>query len=79
MASLSKNVAATGLYQLVEQNKLSLSDSLSSLLGFNITNPFYPNITITLEMLLSHQSSITDCDEFYLLFLNDTNASQNVN
>lgn len=47
VASLSKNVAAVGLYQLVEQGKVSLQDSLSSVLGFNVVNPYYPDISIT--------------------------------
>ena len=78
MASLSKNVAAVGLYQLIEQKKLNLNDSLSNVLGFPVVNPNFPNKTITVEMLLSHQSSITDCAKVYDLFLNNTIAAKNV-
>ena len=44
--------------QLVEQGKLNLNDSLSKILGFDVINQNYPNVSITVEMVLSHQSSI---------------------
>jgi CubicO group peptidase (beta-lactamase class C family) len=34
-----------------------------------VRNPYYPNIPITLLMVMSHQSSIVDCDPTYLGFL----------
>ena len=45
--------------QLVEQGKLNLNDSLSKVLGFDVINQNYPNDSITVEMVLSHQSSIS--------------------
>ena len=51
--------------QLVEKKKLSLNTSISKALGFDVKNPYYPEIDITLEMLMSHQSSIVDCDPNY--------------
>ena len=48
--------------QLVEQGKLNLNDTLTKILGYEVVNPNYPNIDITVEMVLSHQSSIQETD-----------------
>lgn len=71
MASLSKSVTSCGLMLLVEQGKVKLSDSVSTILALNIVNPAFPTIPITIEMVLSHQSSIQDCIA-YDYFLADT-------
>lgn len=55
-----------------------MSDSLTDRLGFSVVNPFYPNTTITVEMLLSHQSTIEDCSTVYDGFLTDTDLAQNI-
>jgi len=48
IASLSKSFATVGLMQLVEKGKISLTDDLSSIFGFQIRNPYHPNVPITL-------------------------------
>ena len=65
IASISKSFTATSLLQLVEQGKLSLKDDVSDLLGFKVRNPKYPDVPITLEMLLSHTSSINDSQGYW--------------
>ena len=65
IASISKSFTATSLLQQVEQGKLSLKDDVSDLLGFTVRNPKYPDIPITLEMLLSHTSSINDSQGYW--------------
>ena len=60
IASISKSFTATSLLQQVEQGKVSLTDDVSDLLGFRVRNPKFPDTPITLEMLLSHTSSIND-------------------
>ena len=69
IASVSKSFASVDFMKLVEQGKISLNTTLSEALGFAVRNPYYPNISITLEMVMSHQSSIVDCDPTYLGFL----------
>ena len=59
IASCSKSFSAVAIMQLVEQGKLKLTDSISSILGFEVKNPHYPDVPITVEMILSHQSSIS--------------------
>ena len=57
IASISKSFTATSIMQLVEQGKLSLDTDVSDLVGFKVRNPKYPDVKITLYMLLSHSSS----------------------
>ncbi|MBQ4221807.1 MAG: beta-lactamase family protein, partial [Bacteroidales bacterium] len=60
IASISKSFTATSLLQQVEQGKVALTDDVSDLIGFKVRNPKFPDTPITLEMLLSHTSSIND-------------------
>lgn len=72
IASVSKSFASVAIMQLVEQGKLSLNQTVSSLLGFSFQNPFFPGVEITVEMILTHQSSLIECDPYYSNFLDDT-------
>jgi len=65
IASISKSFTATSLLQQIEQGKLALTDDVSDLLGFRVRNPKYPDVPITLEMLLSHTSSINDSQGYW--------------
>lgn len=60
IASISKLVMTIGVMRLVEQRKLNLDADVSQLLGFPLRNPAFPDQTISLRMLLSHTSSLTD-------------------
>ena len=59
-ASVSKTFISTAIMQLVENEKLSLDDDVNNYLGFKVQNPLYPNIPITIRMLLCHRSSLND-------------------
>lgn len=65
-ASLSKMFTAFAIMQLVEQGKLNLNDDVSKYLGFELRNPNFPNVPITIEMLASHTSSLRDGDVYHL-------------
>jgi CubicO group peptidase (beta-lactamase class C family) len=67
IASISKSFSATSVMQLIEKKKLSLQTDLSELVGFKIRNPTYPETVITLEMALSHLSSINDSQGYFTL------------
>lgn len=69
IASVSKSFSSVALLQLMEQKKISLNQSLSSIFGYKIENPFFPGQDITIEMILSHQSSLIECDPYYSDFL----------
>ena len=65
IASISKSFTATGILQLVEQGKLSLDADVSQLMGFEIRNPKFPEQPITVRMLLSHTSSMSDSNGYF--------------
>lgn len=58
IASISK--ATMVILKLVEDGLLDLDDDISTILGYKVQNPKYPNVPITTRMLLHHTSSITD-------------------
>lgn len=57
MASMSKSITAAGIMLL----NISLTEDVSKFVGFSLKNPNFVDMPITLEMLLSHQSSLIDC------------------
>ena len=60
IASISKSFSGISILQLVEAGKMSLEDDVNDILGMKIRNPRYPDIPVTVKMLLSHTSSMTD-------------------
>ncbi|MFB2119083.1 serine hydrolase domain-containing protein [Parapedobacter sp. 2B3] len=67
IASISKSFVATSLMQLIEAGKLSLDDDVGELIGFPVRNPNFPDSVITLRMILSHTSSISDKNGYFTL------------
>lgn len=65
VASISKLVVALGAMRLVEQGVLELDADVSPLLGYRLRNPRFPDVPVTLRMLLSHRSSLTDAAGYY--------------
>lgn len=74
MASLSKSITAAGLMLLYEQNLFKFTDDISRHLGFKAINPNFPNETITIEAVLSHQSSLIECDAYNTFLVDSYNA-----
>ena len=67
IASISKSFSATSIMQLIEAKKCSLDDDFSRLVGFTVRNPNFPNVIITLRMVMSHTSSINDSEGYFTL------------
>lgn len=67
IASISKSFTATSIMQLIDKGVLSLKADVSDLVGFPVRNPKFPETVITLEMLLSHTSSINDSEGYFTL------------
>ncbi|RXR08475.1 serine hydrolase domain-containing protein [Pseudoxanthomonas composti] len=65
VASISKLVVAIGVMRLVEQGQLDLDADVSQRLGWTLRNPGFPDVPITLRLLLSHRSSLTDAAGYY--------------
>ena len=72
IASISKLVATLGVLRLVDQGKLSLDRDVSDYLGWRLRNPAFPDQPITLRLLLSHQASLRDGGELYIIPLDVT-------
>ena len=66
VASISKLVVAIGVMRLVEAGKLDLDADVSDQLGWTLRNPAFPDKPITLRLLLSHRSSLTDAIDYVL-------------
>ena len=60
IASVSKLVTALGVMRLVESRKLDLDRDVSDYLGWHVRNPAFPDVPVTLRLLLSHRSSLRD-------------------
>ena len=60
IASISKLVLSIGVMRLAEDGTLDLDADVSKTLGWTLRNPAFPNKKITLRLLLSHTSSLTD-------------------
>jgi CubicO group peptidase (beta-lactamase class C family) len=67
-ASVSKTITATALMQLYERGLFDLNDDVNMYLPFSLRNPNHPDIPITIEMILSHRSSLAD-DNLYWICL----------
>lgn len=72
VASISKLVTALGVMRLVEAKKLDLDTDVSTYLGWRLRNPHFPDRPLSLRLLLSHQSSLMDGGELYLIPLGET-------
>ena len=64
IASISKLVLTLGVMRLVEQGKLELDADVSERLGWHLRSPAFPDAPITLRLLLSHRSSLTDAADY---------------
>ncbi len=72
IASISKLVTALGVMRLVDRGRLDLDRDVSDYLGWTLRNPAFPDHPITLNMLLSHRSSLIDGDDLYIIPLGGT-------
>lgn len=60
MASVSKLFTGTALMQLFEDGQIDLDEDINNYLPFSVSNPNYPDNSITFRMLMTHTSSISD-------------------
>lgn len=65
VASISKLVTAIGVMRLVEAGTLDLDADVSQTLGWPLRHPDFPQVPITLRLLLSHRASLTDAAGYY--------------
>lgn len=67
IASISKSFTTVALMNLVEKGLFGLDDDVSNLVGFTVRNPKYPDVPITVKLLLSHTSSMNDAGGYFRL------------
>lgn len=72
IASVSKLVTALGVLRMVDAGQLDLDRDVSDYLGWRLRNPHFPDAPITLRLLLSHQASLSDGGELYIIPLGVT-------
>jgi CubicO group peptidase (beta-lactamase class C family) len=66
---VSKTIVATAIMQFWEADSFNLDDNINDYLdNFQIINPYYPNDTITIRMLMTHTSSLRDFGNWNFLY-----------
>lgn len=75
LGAICRQFAVVAIMQLVEQGKISLTADISDYLGFPVRNPRYPDLPITVKMLLTNTSTIGEPDDF--LSVNYMNPEKN--
>ena len=58
IASVQKGVTTVAVMKLSESGKLDLDDDVGNCLPFELQNPEFPNVPITVRMLLAHRSGL---------------------
>ena len=71
IASISKLVTALGVMRLVDAGTLDLDRDVSAYLGWPLRHPQFPDRAITLHLLLSHRTGLTDGAD-YIVPLGET-------
>ena len=76
--SISKSFTATAILQLYEQGLIDIDCDASKYLGFSFKHPKFPDVNITLRMLLSQTSGIAKNSlKFVFYFRNKDYTSEN--
>jgi len=60
VASISKLVASVAVMRLVDQGRLDLDADVSEVLGWPLRHPQFPHAPISLRLLMTHRSGLTD-------------------
>jgi CubicO group peptidase (beta-lactamase class C family) len=64
VASISKLVVALGAMRLVDQGRLDLDRDVGAYLGWQVRNPAFPEVPVTMRHLLSHRSGLRDTVDY---------------
>jgi CubicO group peptidase (beta-lactamase class C family) len=60
VSSVTKMVSAIAILQQVEAGLLGLDEDISEYFGYQIANPYFRRIPLTLRQLMSHTSSVSE-------------------
>ena len=75
IASISKLVMALAALRLADEGTLDLNADVSGYLGWQVRNPAYPEVPVTLAQILSHRSGLRD-DAGYVIPLGESLAAK---
>lgn len=64
IASISKTLIGISLMKAQEMGKLTLDDPIQNYLPFKVSNPNYPDASITIRQLATHTSGINDTEQY---------------
>ena len=67
VASLSKTILALVVYRLIDDGMLDLDTDISEYLGYTVQSPSYPDVPITLRVLLAHSSGLVNASYVHSL------------
>ena len=74
MASVTKHISAMTLMTLVDDGKAELDTDISVYLGYQVRNPHWPNVPITLRQLMTHTSSLVERGSYNKILAGDMPA-----
>lgn len=69
IASISKTFIGVSLLKAQELGKLNLDDPINNYLSYEVKNPHYPEVPITIRHLATHTSSILDTDYYEMSYV----------
>jgi CubicO group peptidase (beta-lactamase class C family) len=75
VASVTKLVVAMGVMRMVEAGQLDLDRDVSDYLGWRLRNPGFPDMPLTLRMLLSHTAGVRDANDYRVPLGKTVNAA----
>lgn len=64
LGSLSKTMTGATLMHLYDQGAFKLDDDINNFIPFKIRNPRYPDLPISIRMVLTHTSSLLDNNQY---------------
>lgn len=64
IASISKSINGMAIMKLVDAGKIHLDDPINKYLPFEVTNPRFPKVPITIRHLATHTGSIDDPEAY---------------
>jgi CubicO group peptidase (beta-lactamase class C family) len=69
IASITKPFVATAVLQLYERGLIYLDEDVNQYLPFHVRHPDYPDVPITIDMLLAHRSCLAHNNDLYQVYL----------
>jgi len=76
IGSITKSFVATAILQLYERGQIDLDDDVGQYLPFEVRHPDYPDVPITIRMLLTNRSCLGDKSELYYTYFMGTGVRQ---